>query len=290
MAKKKSAVFSVLCAVAVIALSEPVAAQSVERVEKRVGKLESEMRAVQRKVFPGANKNYFEPEIAAPSTAAAAPGTPASNPVSDLTARVDSLEQQLVTLTGQLEENGHKLRTLEAAFEKFRTDAQFRITQLEGGTPVPPAGQMPGDGGPSAGATTGATALDPIEGEYRAAYGTVVAKDWSKAEADLQNFVVKHPKHARASHAQYWLGRTYFAQNQPVQAARALLENYQSRPEGERAADSLLWLGKSLMAFSPPSPAKACEAYDQLKAGYAKTMSAEIKTQLAEARAAAKCK
>lgn len=278
----------------------PSAAQTLERVEGRVKKLESEMRAVQRKIFPGASKEYFEPEITTPAAPAAAPGIPASSPISDLTQRVNSLEQQMTTLTGQVEEATFKLRQLEAQLAKFKSDAEFRLSTLEGGappsigTPAGAAAAAPAVPAPQPSASAAAPPeapppLDPIEAEYRAGYGFVAAKDYAKAETALTAFLAKHPAHARASNAQYWLGRTYFAQNQPVQAARTLLENYQKRPEGERAPESLLWLGKSLMAFSPPSPAKACEAYDQLDASYGRKLSASLRAQLTEARAAAKC-
>lgn len=275
------------------------AQQTVQQVEGRVKKLESEMRAVQRKVFPGGSKEYFEAEIQAPAAPVTAPGVPASNPLSDLSRRVDSLENQLTTMTGQLEENSFKVRQLEAALEKFKTDAEFRLTTLEGGAPPAApgeAGVFPPPGAPTAPATTpsqvaAAPAAAPLtpEQEYSAAYGLVTAKNYPAAEKALSAFIAKNPKHARASNAQYWLGRTYFAQNQPVQAARTLLENYQKRPEGERASESLLWLGKSLMAFSPPSPAKACEAYDQLEQSYGKKLSQSLRTQLVDARSAARC-
>jgi len=268
----------------------PAAAQqTTQQVEGRVKKLESEMRAVQRKVFPGGSKEYFEAEIQAPAAPVTAPGVPASNPLNDLTRRVDSLENQLTTLTGQLEENSFKVRQLEAALEKFKTDAEFRLTTLEGGAPPPvpgAAGVLPAPGTPQ---PEQAAAPQTPEQEYNAAYGLVAAKNYPAAEKALSAFIAKNPKHARASNAQYWLGRTYFAQNQPVQAARTLLENYQKRPEGERAPESLLWLGKSLMAFSPPSPQKACEAYDQLQESYGKKLSQSLRTQLVDARSAARC-
>ncbi len=285
----------------------PAAAQqTAQQVETRVKKLEGEMRAVQRKVFPGGSKEYFEAEIQAPAAPVVAPGVPVSNPLSDLSRRVDSLESQLTTMTGQIEENSFKVRQLEAALEKFKTDAEFRLTTLEGGAPpaaapgaTGTAGVFPPPGAPTAPAATPAAppqqaaaapaaALTP-EQEYNAAYGFVTAKNYPAAEKALSAFITKHPKHARASNAQYWLGRTYFAQNQPVQAARTLLENYQKRPEGERAPESLLWLGRSLMTFSPPSPVKACEAYDQLEESYGKKLSQTLRTQLVDARSAARC-
>jgi tol-pal system protein YbgF len=277
----------------VVLAASPADAQTLERVEGRVKKLESEMRAVQRKVFPGAAKDYFEPEITAPAAAAEAPGMPASTPISDLTQRVNSLEQQMTTLTGQVEQASFKLRQLEAQLEKFKTDAEFRLTTLEGGPPPPAAGTvLPPPAVPDTSpppAPDPAASADPIEAEYRAGYALVESKQYARAETALAAFVAKHPKHARASNAQYWLGRTYFAQNRPAEAARVLVENYKARPEGERARESLLWLGKSLMAISPPRKAAACETYQELEDGYGKTLTASLRTQLTEARAAAGC-
>ena len=68
----RSIVLFVLAMTAVPAT--PLLAQT-SNVEQRVGKLEKEMKAVQRKVFPGGGGQYFEPEIA-PPTAAPAPSTP----------------------------------------------------------------------------------------------------------------------------------------------------------------------------------------------------------------------
>ncbi len=86
----------------------PTAAIAQSNVEGRVGKLESEMRAVQRKVFPNGAGGYVQPEITAPQTQAQAPGVPASSALSDLTSRVTSLEEQMAGLTGQIEQNGYR--------------------------------------------------------------------------------------------------------------------------------------------------------------------------------------
>src|SRR3546814_14292835 len=92
----------------------PAYSQSAS-VEKRVGTLEKQMTAVQRKVFPGADPRFFEAEIAAPPAAGTVPGTPASPPLSDLTARVDSLEKTLTTPTGQTQTKCQQIRQLQEA-------------------------------------------------------------------------------------------------------------------------------------------------------------------------------
>src|SRR3546814_279640 len=127
----------VLIALAVaIGSTSPAVAQS-SNIEGRVGRLEKEMKAVQRKVFPGGGSQYFEPQIApAPATPTPAPGTPASSPVADLMARVNALESQLATLTGQTEQNAFKLRQLEEAFNKYKGDMEARATSSAAPPPV----------------------------------------------------------------------------------------------------------------------------------------------------------
>jgi peptidoglycan hydrolase CwlO-like protein len=94
----------------------PVSAQT-DVMSLRVGKLEKEMTAVQRKVFP--NGAAVEPEIGSAALGVSA-GSPASQPVADLTARVDSLENQLRTLTGQVETDGNRIKKLDEAIKAMR--------------------------------------------------------------------------------------------------------------------------------------------------------------------------
>ncbi len=91
----------------------PLAAQD-NGAEARIRSMEAQIRALQRKVFPGDGR-VFGPEIVSPPAAAsgaAAPG--ASSPVGDLATRMESVEAQLRRLTGLAEENGNKLAQLEA--------------------------------------------------------------------------------------------------------------------------------------------------------------------------------
>ena len=81
----------------------PVMAQS-DVIDLRVGKLEKEMKAVQRKVFPGGAA--LEPELGGQPATILPAGTAANTPISDLTARVDALESQLKSITGQQEQYG----------------------------------------------------------------------------------------------------------------------------------------------------------------------------------------
>jgi TolA-binding protein len=99
-------------------------------LEGRVDRLEREMRAVQRKIFPTGAGATFEPEITAEP--AGDPGAlPASSPMADLTQRVAALEGQVQTLTGQVEQNQYRIRQFEDAFNAYKRTTDARIKALE---------------------------------------------------------------------------------------------------------------------------------------------------------------
>ncbi len=287
---------ALLCATTVRAAEPPA-------LDTRVGSLEKQMKAVQRKVFPGGDPRFFTPDIAPETVAAAPEGTPATTPLVDLTSRVDTLERQQRTLTGAVEEAQNKLRLVEDGFAKYRADTDFRLNALE--HPVaasPPSDTPPLVPGPAHGADPAtkppakaakpepkpkAVATLPVEDQWRAAFALYTAKDYDKAAAAMTDFLAANPKAARASNAQYWLGRTYFAQSRSAEAAKAFLDGYKNYAEGDRAADSLLWLGKSLTVLKKPK--QACSALDELQSVYGGKLSPAIKSGAVKARAEAKC-
>lgn len=297
----------------------PTAAVAQSNVEGRVGKLESEMRAVQRKVFPNGAGGYVQPEITAPQTQAQSLGVPASSALSDLTSRVTSLEEQMAGLTGQIEQNGYRTRQLQEQFDAYKRGVEARLKALEAGpAPIAPAGQstpldaplQPATGSarpikttsaPSVvtgdtATTTAATAAGPVEkpatgdaaeDAYLYGYRLWQAKRYPEAEAALKKMVADYPKSRRASFAQNLLGRTYLDSGKPSLASMAFYENYKKFPDGERAPDSLLYLGQALTKLN--KPADACKVYDELSDVYGAKLSAAMKTQIASGRTAAKC-
>ncbi len=122
-----------------LSLSLPAAAQQTQ-LDGRVNKLEREMRAVQRKVFPGGTSNQLEPQITAPTQPIDIPGTPASGPLATLTARIEALESQQQTLTNQIEQAQYRQRQLDEAFNAYKRATDARLAALEsGGAAVAPA-------------------------------------------------------------------------------------------------------------------------------------------------------
>ncbi|MCH7861777.1 MAG: hypothetical protein IH998_08830, partial [Proteobacteria bacterium] len=58
-------------------------------------------------------------------------GTPSGTPLIDLTQRVTAIEEQLRTLTGQVEQGQYRLRQLEDAFAAYKRGNDARIKGLE---------------------------------------------------------------------------------------------------------------------------------------------------------------
>jgi len=101
-------------------------------IEGRVGKLEKEMRAVQRQVFPNGAGKFLEPEIQSPT--AQKPTTSSSTATADLLVRVDALETQLATLTGQFEQHDNAMRQMEVRLKAIEAQLKTQADQAAAGT------------------------------------------------------------------------------------------------------------------------------------------------------------
>lgn len=311
---------ALLISVPIEAQPAPASQAQVGQVEKRVGVLESQMRAVQRQVFPGADKRLFAPEVVPAPEPVVAPGTPATSPLVDLTQRVVALETQQRSLTGQVEELQFKQRQLEAALQKLEAGTVARLDAMEGGagrpaaqTPPPaavpasgaPARPQPGAGRPAAPAAdqqaptaaapaavppAASAATDPLTTQYEAAYALYELKDFAGAEKALRVFAQANPAHPRASNANFWAGRALMQQGQPAEAARVFYAGYQAQPKGQRAHNSLLWLAKALLETRGPKAVKAaCDTLDQLARSFPDRMTGAFAADAAATRAQAQC-
>jgi TolA-binding protein len=302
---------SIIVGILLAGASLPVAASAQSNVEGRVGKLESEMRAVQRKVFPGGAGQLLQPEVTGPqATAGPGPGTPATSAVADLAQRVTSLEQQIASMTGQVEQTEYKIRQLQEQFDAYRRATDDRMKLIEAArTNVAPgaAGSaVEGTGGPDEDAgpparPSGATAAarpanavekpstgNPAEDEYLYGYRLWAAKSYAEAQTQLKKVVATYPKDRRASYAQNLLGRAYLDEGKPSLASMAFYDNYKKMPDGERASESLYYLGQSLTKLN--KSADACKVYDELNDVYGAKLSRDMTAKVAAGRAAAKCK
>ena len=115
---------------------------------------------------------------------------------------------------------------------------------------------------------------DPAEEAYDAGYQLWRTGKYDAAIGALRAFRSSYPNHRRTSWANNLAGRAMLDKGEPRAAAEVLLANYRGNPKGERAADSLFYLGQSLMKLD--QPAQACKAYSELEAVYGSTMRADL--------------
>ena len=288
------------------AWSAPVLAQSA--VEGRVDRLEREMRAVQRKVFPGGSGQIVTPDITAPQARSNIPGVPATGAITNLESRVSAIESQFQTITGQIEQGEYRIRQLEQQFEAYKRATDAKLS----GMGSAPAASAPtgGTGGPAAGApprvsaSTATTAASParreaiaavqkpdtgdaVEDQYTYGFRLWQAQLYPEAQAALKQVVDKNPTHRRASYAQNLIGRSYLDDGKPSLASIAFYDNYKKMPDGERAADSLFYLAQALVQLKKPS--EACDVYAELEEVYPTRISASMKADITRGRTAARC-
>jgi TolA-binding protein len=261
--------------------------------EQRLERLERQVQEVQRQVFPRGR----------PAATAGFSDEPAAtqSSVATLDQRLDALERQMSDILRQSEENGHRLQSLEADLAKLRTDQDQRIATLEQrvsdaasvtvatptagpptivpkATPKPPAANSDADAAPAA---------DAGEDAYTEGFRLWEAGNYDQAITSLRAFTSAYPKHRRVSYAKNLIGRAQLDKGDARSAAETLLANYRSDSKGERAQDSLYYLGQALMKLGQPG--QACKAYAELESVYGSKVRADLKKQVTTAKSDAQC-
>jgi TolA-binding protein len=309
----KSRLITALAATAAVILVPSAALaqrQAAPTPEQRLDRLEKQVQQVQRQVFPKGR----------PADTAGFSDDPAASQSSvlSLDQRLDAIEKQMADLVRASEENGNRLRGLETNIGQIKTDEDQRITAIEqkmaaatvpvvqSPEPAPPAAttpgrsratppktapsrktaeaQLPAEGGP---AVETAVATDAGEEAYTEGFHQWEAGQYDQAISTLKSFTAAYPKHRRISYANNLIGRALLDKGDPRSAATALLANYRSNPSGERAPDSLFYLGQALMKLGQPG--QACKAYGEMDAVYGAKIRPDLKKLETDAKAQAQC-
>jgi TolA-binding protein len=310
----KSKLITVLTASAAVAFlpSSAIAQrQAPPTPEQRIDRLERQVQQMQRQVFPKGR----------PADTAGFSDDPAASQSSVITLdqRLDALEKQMADLVRSSEENGNRLRTLEGGINQLKTDQDQRIAAIEQKlaeaqaapqptpeTPAPatstPAKPKPSTAKPAtppktataapttsevASAAAGGPAVDEGEDAYTQGFRLWEAGQYDQAIAQLKSFTAAYPKHRRVSYANNLIGRAMLDKGDARGAANALLANYRTNPGGERAPDSLYYLGQALMKLGQPG--QACKAYAELDAVYGAKIRADLKKLETDAKSQAQC-
>lgn len=273
----------------------PAAAQRRQPTpEQRIDRLEKQVRQVQGRIFPKGQPVDTAGFVDDPAATQAS--------VTTLITRLDAVERQLAEMTRSSEENGNRIAVMEADLARFRADQERRLRALE---TAPVAAEPPVTSGDAADDVpppsrpivessrpdpAGDPVLDPTlaaEAAYDKGYQLWTARKYDAAISALDAMIKRFPNDRRVSWAHNLAGRALLDKGQPRAAAERLLANYRRDPKGERAQDSLFYLGQSLVKLGQPS--QACKAYGELQDVYGATMRAPLRKDLPGARAAANC-
>ncbi|WP_240624596.1 tetratricopeptide repeat protein [Aurantiacibacter odishensis] len=285
-----------------VAVPLPAAAQSDDRLRR----IESQINALQRAVFPGGDDRFFEPEI-----------TPQSNPVqtttpqpttsalTDVLARLDAIEQQLARLTAATEVNENALTSVETRLDALETRGVSGGTSASAGSTGASSGPsgvipVPGDGEDTA-------ELAPVESEAEVAAGPTPARVeavqgiakpatgdegddeyvygfrlwdagfYPEAQQQLALFVERYPDHWRTTYGRNLLGRAFLDAGEPRAAATHFFDNYQADSSAARAPDSLLYLAESMIALGDTR--RACIALAEFGDTYPALAAGRLQTQ-----------
>lgn len=309
----------------VVTAPAPAFAQD-SAADARIRKIEAEVRALQRKVFPGGDGRFFEPQIgpgdpAAPTTTTS-PAAPSSTAVTDILVRLDTLEMQLRGLTARSEEQANALSQMELRLAALETAANMPITttppsaasSLPAFQPAPtpaPASTLPAArppvqtapaptpapaasiAAPSASRLAAVQAItkpqtaDAGDDEYSYGFRLWSAGFYPEARQQLTKFVEQYPSHPRISFGRNLLGRAFLDDNMPDEAARWFLRNYQANKAGDRAPDSLLYLGKAMIAKNDTR--KACIALAEFGETYPLVATGRLADEYRNSLAKVKC-
>ncbi len=263
------------------------------------------------------------PDAASP--AAPSTGAPSTTAVTDILIRLDTLEGQLQRLTARSEEQSNALSQLETRLAALETAANAPVVPegvpataaaqptiqaaptLAAATPAtrPPAqttpapapapapASAPAVAAPSAARLAAVQAIakpqtaDPADDEYSYGFRLWNAGFFPEARQQLTRYVEQFPNHPRISFGRNLLGRAFLDDRMPKEAAQWFLKNYQANKAGDRAPDSLLYLGASMIAMNDTK--RACIALAEFAETYPLIASGRLASEYQANRAKVKC-
>ena len=172
--------------------------------------------------------------------------------------RMDTMEAELSTLTSRTEELQNRIDRVVKDGTNRVGDLEFRVCEMEEGCDPSTVGQTQPLGGaaPAASSVTAAapSSVAPAGGDlamneqsdFDRAKGVLDQGDFRGAADLFATFAETYPGGPLTGEAMYLRGQALHQAGDVPGAARAWLDAFSAAPEGPRAADNLLELGKSL--------------------------------------------
>jgi tol-pal system protein YbgF len=197
--------------------------------------------------------------------------TPPDPLVTSLRDRVDALEAQVRTLTGENEQLTFQLQ--RAKDDNVRL--QRTIDDMNAQAAPPPAAPSAAPSGPSNSPEAAQAYLD--------AYEFIKKSDFPGAETAFRSYLASYPNSAKAPDARYFLGQTLLQRGASSDAAEQFLTIVKKTPKAERAPDAMVRLGVALNRMGEKT--QACATLQALPTQYPKASASVKATATAQIKA-----
>ena len=181
------------------------------------------------------------------------------NANAELFVMLESFQQELAQLRGQVEELTFKLRQMEQNQKDRYIDLDRRITNLNTQTAEAMAQTTATNGNTQAVVAINAAPLTPAvvetakpasdpaqqQADYKAAFNLIRTKDFEQAITALLKFVDDYPNGTLTGNAHYWLGEVYMVERDPEAAILQFSIVINQFPEHRKVPDALYKTGRA---------------------------------------------
>jgi len=156
-----------------------------------------------------------------------------------LASQVETLNNELARMRGQLETLANQAETSERRQKDLYLDIDTRLRKLEqsreqaASTPAQPAASPEAEASPAE------------MRAYQSALDQFKLGNYSLAVSAMQGFLVTYPSSKLAPNAQYWIGMAYSGSRDYKQAISAQRKLLAAWPESEKAPDAMLSIASS---------------------------------------------
>lgn len=173
----------------------------------------------------------------------------------DMLARIETLESELMRLTGRTEELDLRIKKIVKDGTNRVGDLEFRITELEGGdvSNMPPTRELGADRSETPSAPAAAAPASPKpnaaageQAELNRAREVLGQGDFRRAADLLETYAASWPNSELTGEVLFLKGEALDGLGDTAQAARSYLDSFTGYPQGPRGAESLFRLGRNL--------------------------------------------
>lgn len=198
----------------------------------------------------------------------------------DSAVKINQLEQQIQSLTGQIEQLSHELDRANARIEAMTAalagetggetiagapPALGGPTRLGGDDPIADTIARSGAPAPSGDESEVALPIDP-NAAFEYASGFLMRGDYDRAREAFEMYLEVFPNHPRTSDARFRLGEIYLATGANAEAAESFMSHIRSYPNDPRAAEAYLKLGTAFSRMQQTG--EACTVFKTMRSKY----------------------